>query len=174
MIGRKTSCSSNRNRLVGSWIRTFVSRTNSLVPDCWGFARREGTGSSCRSVGFNKVEHLLSVARNLDPAPLAPDDAVAVEDEGAALDAAHLLAVHVLDFHHAELAADFLALVGEKLEGKPHLGLEILVRLQAVARNAVDRAPRLREPGVQVAELRALDGAARGAVLGVEVQDHAP
>src|SRR5882672_12703642 len=105
MIGRKTSCSSNRNRLVGSCIRTLVSRTNSLVLVCGGFARREGTDldtdarapagsdSSRDSVGFNKVEHLLSVARNLDAAPFAPDHAIAVDDEGAALDAAHLLAV---------------------------------------------------------------------------------
>src|SRR5437879_7791210 len=138
MIGRKTSCSSNRNRLVGSCIRTLVSRTNSFVRDCCGFARRADTGfdadaraaagsdSSRDSVGFNKIEHLLSVARNLDAAPLAPDHAIAVEDEGAALDAAHLLAVHVFHLHDAELVANLLALVGEQLERKLHLGLEVL------------------------------------------------
>src|SRR5262249_45005874 len=95
-------------RLVGSCIRTLVSRTNSLVPDCEGFTRREvagfdadaraaaGPGSGCRSVGFNKGENLLSVARDLDAPPFAPDHAIAVEDEGAAFDAAHLLPVHVL------------------------------------------------------------------------------
>src|SRR5258705_51292 len=140
MMRRKTSCSSNRNRLVGSCMRTLVSRTNSLVLVCCGFARRDGTGldadarapagpdSSRDSVGFNKIEHLLSVARNLDAAPFAPDHAIAVEDKGAALDAAHLLSIHVLHFHDAELVADLLAFVGEQVEGKPHLGLEILVR----------------------------------------------
>src|SRR5882672_10500126 len=175
MIGRNTSCSSNLNRLVGSCIRTLVSRTNSLVRDCGGFARRELTGfraaacseSSCRSVGFNKGEHLLGMTRNLDPAPFAPDHAIPVEDEGAALDAAHLPAVHVL--HHAELVADLLALVGQEVEGEPHLGLEVLVRLDAVARDAVHGRAGLDELGVQVAELRAFDGATRGIVLRVEV-----
>src|SRR5882672_9342786 len=182
MIGRNTSCSPNRNRLVGSCIRTLVSRTNSLVRDCGGFARRELAGfraaacseSSCRSVGFNKGEHLLGVTRNLDPAPFAPDHAISVEDEGAALDAAHLPAVHVLHLHDAELSADLLALVGQEVERESHLGLEVLVRLHSVARDSVHGGASLDEPGMQVAELRAFDGAARGIVLRVEVQDHSP
>src|SRR5215831_4599692 len=130
MIGRNTSCSSNRKRLVGSCIRTLVSRTNSLLADCWGFTRLEGTGldaraagseSGCRSVGFNKGEHLLSVARDLDASPLAPYHALVVDDEGAAFDAAHLAPVHVLHLHDAELLAHLLALVRQQLERKPHL-----------------------------------------------------
>src|SRR5262249_42756761 len=180
MIGRNTSCSSKRNRLVGSCIRTLVSRTNSLVAECCGFGRRDGTDfpeaagseSSGRSVGFNKVEHLLCVAWNLDSAPLAPDDAVAVDDEGAALDAAHLPAVHVLHLHDAELRAHLLALVGEQVEGKLHLGFEVLVRLQGVARHAEYRGSGLHEPGVEVPELRSFDRAARGVVPGIEVENH--
>src|SRR5262245_9383207 len=173
MIGRNTSCSSNRNRLVGSCIRTLVSRTNSLVPEGWDLTRREGTESIC-SVGFNKVEHLLCVARNLDPAPLAPDDAVAIEDEGAALDAAYLLAVHVLHLHDAELIADFLILIRKELEGKAHLGLEALVRLDAVARDTVHGLAGLHELGMQIAKLGTLDRATGSAVLRIEVQDHTP
>src|SRR5262245_22241396 len=126
MIGRNTSCSSNRNRLVGSCISTLVSKTNNLVRDCSGFTRREDAESGRRSVGFNKVEHLLRMTRNLHPSPFAPDHAIAVENEGAALDAAHLLAVHVLHLHYTKLIADRLFLVRKQIEGKIHLGLEAL------------------------------------------------
>src|SRR5215467_5217631 len=181
MIGRNTSCSSKRYRLVGSCIRTLVSSTNSLVPDCLGFTRLEGAdldadaaGSSCRSVGFNKGEHLLCVSRDLDAAPFAPDHAIAVQDEGAALDAAHLLPVHVLHLHDVELLAHVLGLVGKQVEREAHFRLEALVRPGAVARDAVDGRPGLHEPGMQIAELAAFEGAAGRAVLGVEVQHHTP
>src|SRR5712692_586095 len=112
MIGRKTSCSSKRNRLVGSCISTLVSRTKSFVADCRDSVRgrREGTDlreasaaePAWRSGGFNKIEHLLGVTGNLDSAPFAPENAVAVEHEGAAFDAAYLFPVQVLHLHHAE------------------------------------------------------------------------
>src|SRR5712692_8497091 len=122
MIGRKTSCSSKRNRLVGSCISTLVSRTKSFAADCRDSVRgrREGTDlrdasagaePTCCSDGFNKIEHLLGVAGDFDSAPFAPEDAVAVEHEGAALDSTHLLAVHVFHLHDPELSADFLGLV---------------------------------------------------------------
>src|SRR5216117_3114140 len=123
MIGRNTSCSSKRNRLVGSCISTLVSRTKRFVADCRDSmrGRREGrdlreapaggTERTRRSDGFNKIEHLLDMAWNLDSAPFAPENAVAVEHEGAALDTAHLLAVHVFHLHDPELSADFLGLV---------------------------------------------------------------
>src|SRR6266581_1014282 len=143
MIGRNTSCSSNRNRLVGSCISTLVSRTNSFVVDDRDCARerREGTDlreasaaePACCSDGFNKFEHLLGVTGNFDSAPFAPENAVAVEHKGAAFDAADLLAVHVLHLHHAELLADLFVFVRQQLERKAHFGLEILVRLQAVS-----------------------------------------
>jgi hypothetical protein len=40
IIGTKMSCSSKRNRLVGSCISTLVSRTNSLVAGVLDFAVR--------------------------------------------------------------------------------------------------------------------------------------
>src|SRR5476649_2065818 len=106
MIGRNTSCSSKRNRLVGSCINTLVSSTNSFVsdlPESERALRLVTGGSSAFSSnaallleGFNKIEHLLHMTGNLDAAPLAPDDTLAVDDEGAALNAAHLFAIHVL------------------------------------------------------------------------------
>src|SRR6266850_2543252 len=102
MIGRNTSCSSNRNKLVGSCISTLVSRTKSFVVDGRDCARRrEGTDlretsaaePGCCSDGFNKIEHLLGVTGNFDSAPLALENAVAVEHESAAFDASHLFSV---------------------------------------------------------------------------------
>src|SRR6266702_5145183 len=181
MIGRNTSCSSKRNRLVGSCISTLVSRTKSFVADGRDCARgrREGTDlreswaaePGCCSDGFNKIEHLLGVTGNLDSAPFAPESAVAVEHEGAALDPAHLLSVHVFHLHDSELAADFLGLVRKQLEGKAHLGLEIFVRPETIARDSDYRTSRLLELGVEIAELRPFVGAARGVVLRVEIED---
>src|SRR5712692_10900861 len=169
MIGRNTSCSSNRNRLVGSCISTLVSRTKSFVADDRDCARgrREGTDlreasaaePACCSDGFNKIEHLLGVTGNLDSAPFAPENAIAVEHEGAALDAPYLLAVHVFHLHDPELAADFLGLVRKQLEGKAHLGLEIFVRPETVTRDAKDRASCLLKSGVEIAELCPFIGA---------------
>src|SRR6266568_6407854 len=183
MIGRNTSCSSKRNRLVGSRISTLVSRTKSFVTDCRDSlrGRREGTDlreapaggaeATCRSDGFNKIEHLLGMTGNLDPAPFAPENAVAVEHEGAALDAPYLFPVQVLHLHHAELFANLFVFVRQQLEGKPHLGLEILVRLEAVARDSGYRTSRLLELRVEIAELRPFVGAARRVVLRVEIED---
>src|SRR5258708_34764999 len=79
MIGRKTSCSSKRNRLVGSCIRTLVSRTKSFVADC-DLVRRGGTGlrggfgagTGCCSDLFYKIEQLLGMDRELEYAPFPP------------------------------------------------------------------------------------------------------
>src|SRR5512134_3538575 len=154
------SCSSNRNRLVGSCSSTFVSTTNSLgvsvvrgflppmrgldsttasrvagVGRASGLSGPRATGASCsRSgragslrTGINSVAGLVGalgsgisgakgpsggetvsgnrlhagqdffdMVRNFHSAPLATQHSAAVDDEGAAFDAAHLLAVHVL------------------------------------------------------------------------------
>src|SRR4051812_40675 len=123
MIGRNTSCSSNRNRLVGSCIRTLVSRTNSLVTARRdSFWRREdivvfgesdsAAGKRDCSSGFNKVEYLLDVTRYLHTAPFPADDALPVEHERAALDSPYLLAVQVLHLDDLELGAHLFVLVG--------------------------------------------------------------
>src|SRR5439155_16259956 len=79
--------------------------------------------------------------------------------------------VHVFHLHDPELGADLLGLVREQLEGKAHLGLEILVRLDAVARDSGYRTSRLLELRVEIAELRSFVGAARCVVLRVEIED---
>src|SRR5262245_38923864 len=106
-----------------------------------------------------------------NPAPLARQPPPVVEDEGAALDAADLSPVHVLELHHPALLADRLVLVREQLERELHLGLEALVRLEGIARNAVDLDAGFLKLLPGVAEIGSLLRAAGGVVLGVEVQD---
>src|SRR5262245_50475781 len=65
---------------------------------------------------FDEFEDLLHVARHLHAAPLAAHHALRVDGEGAAFDAAHLLAVHVLHLDDVvELARGFLR-VGQEVE----------------------------------------------------------
>lgn len=111
------------------------------------------------------------MAGNLDAPPFATQDAVAVDDEGAAFDAAHLFAIHVFHFDDAEQIAHGFVAIRSQFEGKGLLGLEVFVRFQAVAGNAEDLGIDRSELGVEVAEVLAFGGAARRTVLGVEVDD---
>ena len=91
----------------------------------------------------------------------------AVDDEGAALDAAHLLAVHVLHLDDAELRAErSRRRRASSSNGQAHLGLEVLVRLEAVARDAGDDgAGAWRTASCRSRNCRALGRAARRVVL---------
>src|SRR5258706_4542825 len=176
------SCSSKRNRLVGSCMSTLVSSTKNLMLAGrrvtaeaglrWVMALLGRGGSRLRGFQrFHELESLLYVAGHFHAAPLARKLATRIEGERAALDAAHLAAVHVLHLDDAEELARRFFGVGQELERKLHFRLEALVRLHAVARHAEDRAFRLVELRIEVAEILALGGAARGVVLGVEVDD---
>jgi hypothetical protein len=97
------SCSSKRYRQVGSCISTLVSRTKSFLGwrqrhiGCW--LRVCGAMSSLfRVIGrvalqslADEIEHFLRVPGHFDAAPFAPQDPFAVDDKGAAFDAANLL-----------------------------------------------------------------------------------
>src|SRR5688572_28918953 len=120
---------------------------------------------------LHELEHLLDMARNLDAPPLAAHDAPRIDRESAALDAAYLSAIHVFHLDDAVELAHGLVGVGKELEGEFHLGLEAFVRLQAVARYAVNRASRFLEVGIEVAELLALGGATRRIVFGIKIED---
>ena len=93
-----------------------------------------------RSEGSDKVQNVLGVAFGLDAAPFATKDALAVDDEGAALDAANRFSVQLLVLDDAELRAERLAAVGKQVERQVLFGLEVLVRAQAVTRDAGDNA----------------------------------
>ncbi|MNT00540.1 hypothetical protein D3C72_1349760 [compost metagenome] len=112
------------------------------------------------------------MARDLHPAPLLHQHAIGVDQKGAALNASHLLAIHILLLDDAEQIAHGFVGVGDEGERKFVLGLEVLMRLQRVARDTDDHGAGRQEFGVQVAEVLAFGGAARRVVLGVEIQDH--
>src|ERR1700730_18035997 len=76
---------------------------------------------------LNEVEHLLAMSGHFHSAPFLSHLAGAVNHKGAALDAAHFLAVHVLHLHDTELSAQRLVRIGEELERESHLGLEVLM-----------------------------------------------
>src|SRR5258708_3413532 len=108
---------------------------------------------------------------DLDPAPFAREHPFCVDYEGAALDAADFLPVQRFKLHHTELLAHRLIGVREQLEREPHLFLEALVRGSRIARDAEYPGCGAPELTVQVAKVGPFGSAARGVVLGVEVQD---
>src|SRR6187431_2959213 len=152
------SCSSKRNTAAGSCISTLVSSTN---------ARRAPFAGRFFSIGseFSRsFEHLGRMPLGAHLAPLAAHGSRGVDQEGAALDAHHLAAVHVLLPPDAELRGDRVVLVGAQLEGEPHLLLELPVRLERVGRDAEDTRARAPEFRREVAEVAALERAARRVV----------
>ncbi len=111
------------------------------------------------------------MAGHLEAAPFLDQHAIGADEEGAALDALDLLAVHDLVLDHAEHVAHLLFGVGDELEGQFQLFLEVVVGLHVVPRHAEHGGAGLGEILVLVAELHGLGGAAGGVVLGIEVQD---
>src|SRR5450432_993281 len=117
------------------------------------------------------LQHFLDVAGDREAAPLGAQDAAAVDQEGAALDALDLLAVHDLVLDHAEHVAELFFGVGDQLERQLEVLLEAIVRRHVVARDAEQHGAGLDEILVVVAKLHRFGGAARRVVLRVEVED---
>src|SRR5690606_27440663 len=63
-------------------------------------SRQDGRSGSLLEE-LHRLEHVVDVARHLQAAPFLLEDAVGADEEGAALNALHLLAVHDLVLHHA-------------------------------------------------------------------------
>ena len=108
---------------------------------------------------------------HFDAAPLVNQCAIRANDEGASLDAAHLLAVHIFQLEGAEQIACRFTGIREQREGQGELGFEIFMRFDAVARNTHDFAIFLLEFFMQIAKLLSFGRAARRIVLGVKVND---
>jgi len=94
-----------------------------------------------------------------------------VDEEGAALDALHLLAVHDLVLDDAEHVAELFLGVRDQLERQLEVLLEAVVRRHVVARDPEQHRAGPDEFLVMIAELHCLRGATGGIVLGVEVED---
>src|SRR5512134_2527724 len=116
------SCSSKRNIAAGSCISTLVSRTN---------ARRASFAGRLFSMRWSEPagrgQDLFRVARHADLAPFLAQHALGVDQEGAVLDAHHLVPVHVLLLPYAEQPGDRAVLVGAEFEWKLHLVPEPVV-----------------------------------------------
>src|SRR5581483_7459298 len=183
-IGMNRSCSSKRNRALGSCISTLVSRTKIFffIESGSGERRqsRPAGGEPAglreqreervqRSEGLHRFQHGGRVALGRNLAPFLPQHALGVEQEGAAVDAHVLAAVHALFDPGAEGLAQLAVLVGQQGVGEAELGAEVVVRLHAVLGHADDVGAGLGELLVQRGEFLPFEGAARGVVLGIEV-----
>ena len=107
---------------------------------------------------------------NLHAAPFAAQDPVAVNKEGAPVDAQVLLSIEFLQLDDVEQLAELLVLVADQLEWEALLGAEILMGFQAVARYPENQGVGCQEGLVMVAKPLTFGRAARGVVLWVKVQ----
>ena len=140
-------------------------------PPAGGFVQGRAGRSGLLQV-LDRLEHFLDMPRDLDAAPFGHEHAAGVDQEGRALDALDLLAVHDLVLDHAEHVAQLLFGVGDQFERQLEALLELVVRRHVVARNAKNDRACLDELGVHVAKLHGLGGTTRRVVLGVEIQHH--
>src|ERR1700683_4106994 len=104
--------------------------------------------------------------------PLLAQDALAVDDKRGAFDSPYFFAIHFLHFDDVEERAELFFRIGDQREGEFELGLEVLMRAQAVARHAEDLGAGFLELRIQVAELQTFGRAARRVVLWIEIQHH--
>src|SRR3546814_7601585 len=77
-----------------------------------------GRSSAGADRGLELIEHRLRMAGHLDPAPAVGNPAARVDQEGAAFDAEHLAAVHVLFLDHRKRLAQRLVLVAAQRKTK--------------------------------------------------------
>ena len=116
------------------------------------------------------LQHLVDMARHLHLAPDVPDHALAVDQEGRALDAHVFPAIHALLDPDAVILRHLAGLVRAEGEVELVLLLELVVAFHAVARDADHGRVDLAELRQAVAEAAGLRGAARGIVLGIEIE----
>ncbi|SCU75720.1 hypothetical protein CNECB9_2480019 [Cupriavidus necator] len=133
---------------------------------------RQGRYRRDTSDPAHDFQDLVNMVRHLDAAQLVAHDALAVDDEGAALNAPVLLAIEFFHLDDIEQRAHGFVGVRDQLEGQLKLGLEVLVRADAVARDAEHLHAGFLEILILVAEVHGLRGATRRVVLRVEVQHH--
>ena len=123
------------------------------------------------NVQISLFQQLRRVVLGIDFPDGVDDNALLVNDVGGAESAFGHLAVHLL------LAPGFVGLqdgevgIGDEVEGQLVLGDEPLVRGGGISANAQHLVTQSEEPLVVVAQVTGLGGAARRAVLGVEIKD---
>src|SRR5688572_12560092 len=118
-----------------------------------------------------RFEYFLCVPEHFHLAPLSAQHAVGIDEESAAFDTQIFSAVKALFPDDIEELAELLLLIGQQLERQLLLGLEFLMRRYAVARYTNYLCLSLAKRRMQVAELLALQRAARCHVFRVEIED---
>ena len=104
-------------------------------------------------------------------APLVGQRTVSRNQEGAALNALDLFAVHDFVLDHAKHVTHFFFGVCNQLERQFKLGLELVVRLHVVTRHTKNRSASFDEALVVIPELHRFCCATRGIVFGVKIQN---
>src|SRR5467141_2311373 len=108
------------------------------------------------------------MTRHFNLAPRLPQAAAAVQQESAALYPEILSAVQDFRFDDIEESADGLIRIREQREGQRFPGRELVVRGDAVARDADHLHPRLGVRSLQIAEIPGFASAPGGHVPRVE------
>ena len=122
-------------------------------------------------MGLNGAQYLLSMAFDLDVAPLGTQFAIGCNQESAANDTHEFAAIERFLTDHIEFPAQLLVRIGDQVERELLLGFEFLVRGQAITRNAQHDGLLAAEFRVQSAEIQTLLRASRCAVFGIEIQN---
>ena len=111
------------------------------------------------------------MARHFEPSPFFLEQAICANEEGAALNAFDLLAVHDLVFNNSEHVTHFFFSVGDQLKRQFEFHFEFFMRAHVVTGDAKNCGARFYKIFVFVAKLHGFGGAAWRVVLGVKIQD---
>jgi hypothetical protein len=112
------------------------------------------------------------MAGHFDFAPDGAHDALLVDEESGAINPHVFAPVHALLDPGAVSLAHFALEIGGERERQAVFRFELVVAGDAIAGDTDDGDAGLGELGHSVSEGAGLDGAARGHVLGIEVEDH--
>ena len=110
-----------------------------------------------------------SVIGDFDSAPFATKKAARVDQKCGAFDAHVGLAVIPFFFPDTEHLAELSGFIREQFKTKSFFGFKVLVRLQAVARHALDNRVRRCELRVEAGEIMSLNRASWSRIFWVEI-----
>ena len=103
-------------------------------------------------------------------AQFAAHHAAVINHASTALNATHFYTVHVFHFYDIEGFAGNFVGVRQWLKRETHFCFEVFVRLDAVARYAINHATQFIELGMQITKLQTFGGTALHVVFGVKIQ----
>lgn len=120
-------------------------------------------------MGLGLGENLFGVAFRFNLSPDVGDGSVGGDEKRGALDAHHLLTVHILFLEHVEELGDLFVGISEQGVRERVFFLELLLRLRSIRGDAEDGESGAGELAVMVAEAAGLGSAAGG--IGARVEE---